>query len=204
MRFSRKTEGDSDRRPAFLSASGETVARHKSDGVRPQSVIDATLAIVGDLRTDGDLQLDGHICGNVQCAQLIVGPSAGITGAIMAEEAVIRGRITGTIRANVVILQGTAHVESDIVYGVLAIDEGARFEGAVRCSSNPVQDNDPASTLADLKRMIQGPGDGKAPRAADANGRGANSERQPQTETAIAAADGRSRETMASEKKAGG
>jgi cytoskeletal protein CcmA (bactofilin family) len=198
MRLNRKTESDYDRLPAFLSGSGEVLARYKSDSARPQSVIDATLAIVGDLRTEGDLQLDGHICGNVQCAQLIVGPSAGITGVVTAEEAVIRGRVTGTIRANVVILQGTAHVESDIVYGMLAIDEGAKFEGAVRHSSNAVQDNDPASTLADLKRMIQGPCDGKAPRAVDANGRGANSERQSQPNAAIPGADARSRETTGS------
>jgi cytoskeletal protein CcmA (bactofilin family) len=204
MLFNRRTESDTGRRPAYLSVPDEPPALRNIGGARPQSAIDATLAIVGDLRTEGDLRVDGHICGNVQCAQLIVGPSAAITGVVTAEEAIIRGRITGTIRANVVIIQGTAHVESDIVYGVLAIDEGARFEGAVRRSASPMEDNAPASALADLKRMIPVAGDGTAPCAADANGRGANAERQPQIETAIPGADGRSREMPAAEERADG
>jgi cytoskeletal protein CcmA (bactofilin family) len=204
MLFNRKTENGNDRRPAYLSGSDAPVALSKTDGARPVSVIDETLAIVGDLRTEGDLRLDGHICGNVQCAQLIVGPSAAITGVVTAEEAVIRGRITGTIRAHVVILQGTAHVESDIVYGMLAIDEGAKFEGAVRRSANPLDDNDAASALADLKRMIPGPGDGRAPCAADANGRGAASQGQPRAEAALQGADGRLRAAPDSEKRADG
>jgi cytoskeletal protein CcmA (bactofilin family) len=175
MLFNRRTESETERRPAYLSEPDSPPTLRNTGGARPQSAIDATLAIVGDLRSDGDLRLDGHICGNVQCAQLIVGPSAAITGVVTAEEAIVRGRITGTIRANVVIIQGTAHVESDIVYGVLAIDEGARFEGAVRRSASPMEDNEPASALADLKRLIPMARDGKAPCAADVNGRAADS-----------------------------
>jgi cytoskeletal protein CcmA (bactofilin family) len=189
MLFNRKTRRETDRQPPYPAEPDEPLALRNSDGARPQSVIDATLAIVGDLRTDGDLRLDGHICGNVQCAQLIVGPSAAITGVVTAEEAVVRGRIMGTIRANVVVIQGTAHVESDIVYGMLAIDEGASFEGAVRRSANPLEDGAPASALAELKRMIPVAGGGKAPCAANANGHAENAPWQAQVEAAGSGAD---------------
>ncbi|HEX5957535.1 MAG TPA: polymer-forming cytoskeletal protein [Hyphomicrobiaceae bacterium] len=127
----------------------------RSNSARTQAVIDASLTIVGDLDTDGDVRLDGRVCGNVRCAQLIVGQDASITGGIIANEAVIRGRITGTIRANVIVIQGSAHVESEITYGSLAIDSGASFEGAVRHSDNPLAEPQPAASTADLQPVAQ-------------------------------------------------
>lgn len=192
MLFNRKIERETDRWPAYSFEPETPAALRKSGGVRAQSVVDATLAIVGDLQTEGDLKVDGHICGNVRCAQLVVGRNAAITGAVRAEEAVIRGRITGTISANIIIVQATAHVEADIVYSQLAIDEGAAFEGAVRRSTRPLEEDEARSALADLKRMIPAPGEGRGPCAKDANGQGAKTEQPPQAETAVSRGDGRS------------
>jgi cytoskeletal protein CcmA (bactofilin family) len=121
-----------------------------------QSFIDASLAIVGDLCSEGDVQIDGRICGNVTCAQLIVGAGAAITGTVRAEQAIVRGSITGTINASVVILQETARVKSDIAYTLLAIDDGATFEGAVRRSARPREEAATASPLTELERTITG------------------------------------------------
>jgi cytoskeletal protein CcmA (bactofilin family) len=136
------------------------------NGTRSQSFIDASLTIMGDLYSEGDVQLDGRICGNVSCAQLIVGRDAAVTGAITASQAVIRGTITGTIRSPVVILQDTARVESEITYSVLAIDEGATFQGSAHRSDRPLEETDAASPLEELQQ-ITGAG-------APANGNGEN------------------------------
>jgi cytoskeletal protein CcmA (bactofilin family) len=193
MLFNRKTGSETGRWPAYSFEPDTRAAPRKTGGARAQSVIDATLAIVGDLQTAGDLQVDGHICGNVECAQLVVGRNAAITGAIRAAEAVIRGRIMGTISANVIILQGTAHVEADVVYGQLAIDEGAEFEGAARRSERPLEEA-ARSAMADLKRMIPAPGGGKAPPAKGANGHGAGTEQPSPAEAGVSACDGCSQE----------
>ena len=87
------------------------------------------MTIIGELWTEGDVQIDGHLSGNFNCAQLIVGRDADITGDIIAKEVVVRGRITGTIHATRIVLEYTARVESEIVYELLSIDEGARFRG---------------------------------------------------------------------------
>jgi cytoskeletal protein CcmA (bactofilin family) len=122
--------------------------------VPAQSVIEPSVTIVGDLWSEGSVQVDGQICGNVNCAQLIVGRNAAITGTIIAKEAVVRGRITGTIRATRVLLQSTARVESEIVYKRLLIDEGARFDGAASYSSNPLQDGAAVSPMSELREII--------------------------------------------------
>jgi cytoskeletal protein CcmA (bactofilin family) len=149
--------------PAGHNRKTGTEARPGSgNGTRSQSFIDASLTIMGDLHSDGDVQLDGRVCGNVSCAQLIVGRDAAITGSITAEQAVIRGSVTGTIRAETVILQDTARVESEITYTVLAVDDGAAFEGAAHRSDKPRTEAATPSSLADLQQLIRATGSGSA------------------------------------------
>src|SRR6059058_214930 len=53
-----------------------------SHGLPPCAIIDAGLHIEGDLATDRDVQVDGHINGNVSCARLTIGKDGEITGDI--------------------------------------------------------------------------------------------------------------------------
>ena len=122
--------------------------------VRPRSLIDNLANFTGDLWSDGDIQIDGHVCGNVNCAQLIVGKDAALTGAIIAEEVVIRGKMTGLIRATRVLLQASARVQSEIIYQSLSVDEGASFEGISRPSANPFDENLSAAPRAGLPRRV--------------------------------------------------
>ena len=162
MLFNRKPESRDRGEPERPAASGEPPAvaeprrgpGHPGTHTAPtRSFIDASLTIVGDLHSEGDVQIDGRICGNVACAQLIVGKDAAITGTVKAEQAIVRGSITGTIRACVVILQETARVKSDIAYTLLAIDDGAEYEGAVHRSESPLQESD-ASPLGELQQLV--------------------------------------------------
>ena len=122
--------------------------------VRPRSLIDKLANVTGDLWSDGDIQIDGHLCGNVNCAQLIVGKDAAITGVIIAQEAVIRGKMTGLIRATRVLLQASARVESDIIYQSLSVDEGATFKGIARPRANPFAEELPAAPMAELRQRV--------------------------------------------------
>lgn len=147
------------------------------DSAPTQSFIDASLTIVGDLHSEGDVQIDGRVCGNVSCAQLIVGRDAAITGTVRAEQAIVRGSITGTIRASVVILQEPARVKSDITYTMLAVDDGAELEGTAHRSESPLTETEAASSLADLQQAIAA----ESARAAAAlsNGRAQNADAEP-------------------------
>jgi cytoskeletal protein CcmA (bactofilin family) len=158
MLFRRKSASSHEPSPApkrTVEPPGDGHIGRGLDGTPAQSFVDASLTIVGDLHSAGDVRIDGRICGNVRCAQLIVGRHAAITGAVIAEQAIVRGRVTGTIRSPVVIIQDTAHVESEITYGLLAIDDGAFFEGAVRRRDNATEQGPAASPRADLQQVPQ-------------------------------------------------
>lgn len=103
-----------------------------------RSVIDAWLEIAGNLRTEGEILVEGRIAGDVRCVLLIVAADATITGNIVAEEVIVYGKIKGNIRANKVTLKDTAVVDSDIVHRVLAIERGACFDGSASRRDQPL------------------------------------------------------------------
>jgi cytoskeletal protein CcmA (bactofilin family) len=106
--------------------------------VGPQSVIDACLLITGDLVSEGEIQVEGKVTGNIRCVRLIVGKTAVVNGNMTADEVVVRGEVNGIIRAHRVVLQDSARVKSNIFQRKLAIDQGACVEGEVRFKEDPI------------------------------------------------------------------
>jgi cytoskeletal protein CcmA (bactofilin family) len=98
------------------------------------------LTVRGTLVSAGDVQIDGKIDGDVRANALVVGEKATIMGDIYAEEAIVRGRIEGNIRARKVQLCATCHVEGNILHEALSVEIGAFFEGNCRHSDNPLAD----------------------------------------------------------------
>jgi cytoskeletal protein CcmA (bactofilin family) len=103
------------------------------------STLDSWLNITGNLQSDGDIQVDGHVKGDIRCARLTVGKGATIVGNIAANEITVRGSIKGIIRATRVTLQNHAHVESEIIHKTLIIEEGAWFAGVSRAQDDPMR-----------------------------------------------------------------
>jgi cytoskeletal protein CcmA (bactofilin family) len=113
-----------------------------SHGLPPCAIIDAGLNIVGDLATDRDVQVDGHINGNVSCARLTIGTDGAIRGDIKAKEVVVRGKVKGAIRATRVKLMESADVAGDISYDRMSMEEGAHFVGSSNAEPLPASPPD--------------------------------------------------------------
>jgi len=102
------------------------------------SVIGEDLTITGNVTSKGEIQVDGTIEGDVNCGSLLLGDKSQITGCVIAEDVVVRGRVMGSIRGLRVTLQAQSHVEGDIYHQSLAIEQGAYFEGKSRRSDDPL------------------------------------------------------------------
>ena len=109
------------------------------------SVIGPDLIITGNLTSKGEMQIDGEVQGDIRATNLIVGERARITGTIVADEAIIRGHVMGSIRSKRVMLQSSSHVEGDVYHQSLAIEQGAYFEGKSRRSEDPIATMTPAA-----------------------------------------------------------
>jgi cytoskeletal protein CcmA (bactofilin family) len=102
------------------------------------SVLSADLTITGNIRTEGEIQVEGVVEGDIRAAHLTVGESATISGEVVAEEVVVNGRVAGRLRGVKVRLSGSARVEGDIIHKTIAIENGAHFEGSVQRQDDPV------------------------------------------------------------------
>jgi cytoskeletal protein CcmA (bactofilin family) len=102
------------------------------------SVLSADLTITGNLKTTGDIQVEGVVEGDIRAHLLTVGESATIRGEIVADDIVVNGRVVGRVRGLKVRLTSTARVEGDIIHKTIAIESGAHFEGSVQRQDDPL------------------------------------------------------------------
>jgi cytoskeletal protein CcmA (bactofilin family) len=96
------------------------------------SIVSEGLHIAGNLFSDGDVQVDGRVEGDVQGRNITVGATGTVVGKIIADEAMISGAVNGEIRARAVVLTRTAKVASDVTQESISIEAGAVFEGTCR------------------------------------------------------------------------
>ncbi|MEP3345911.1 MAG: polymer-forming cytoskeletal protein [Litoreibacter sp.] len=104
----------------------------------PPSTLSTDLTITGNMKTTGDIQVEGNVEGDIHAHLLTVGETAVIKGEIVADDVVVNGRIIGRVRGLKVRLTSTARVEGDIIHKTIAIESGAHFEGSVQRQDDPL------------------------------------------------------------------
>jgi len=102
------------------------------------STLDHGVLVIGNIVSEGTLQIFGRVNGDIAASHLIVKEGAQIEGNIVAQEAVILGTCKGVIHGNGVKLQGAAIVEGEIYSKSLSIEHEAQFEGVSRRLDRPV------------------------------------------------------------------
>jgi cytoskeletal protein CcmA (bactofilin family) len=102
------------------------------------SVLSSDLTVVGNLKTTGDIQIEGTVEGDIRAHLLTVGETATIRGEVVADDIVENGRVIGRVRGLKVRLTSTARVEGDIIHRTIAIESGAHFEGSVQRQDDPL------------------------------------------------------------------
>lgn len=102
------------------------------------SILSSDITITGDLRSSGDIQIEGSVEGDVRSQVVIIGETATVRGEVVGEEVVVHGRVVGRLRGVKVRLSATARVEGDIVHKTIAIENGAHFEGSVHRQDDPI------------------------------------------------------------------
>ncbi len=116
----------------FTKGNKENVRNRLPKVPCPPSLLSMDIDFTGNIHSDGELQIDGVVNGNIVANVLIIGETAQIIGEITAESARIHGRVTGQVQANSVSLAKTAHILGDVLHGNIAIEQGAFLEGHCR------------------------------------------------------------------------
>ncbi|HMR32536.1 MAG TPA: polymer-forming cytoskeletal protein [Geminicoccaceae bacterium] len=118
--------------------------RRKPQPSGAPSIIAAGVRITGNIRSDGEIHVDGRIDGDIDAFALTVGEQGHVVGHVSVEDAVIHGIVSGSIRGRRVRLARSSKVIAEITHDILSIDEGASFEGQCRRVS---LDEEPGTVL---------------------------------------------------------
>lgn len=113
------------------------------------SILSNDLTVKGSIVSEGEVQLDGKVEGDVRASSLTIGEEATVDGEVISENVVIRGKVKGSVRARQVQMASTARVEGDVIHASLAIESGAYFDGHCKRSTDPLSDK--PATKAEAK-----------------------------------------------------
>jgi len=131
-------ESTETRAPVFAPTAPTAVAPTPPKPKPSASVLSSDITITGNVRSSGDIQIEGTIEGDIRAQVLIVGETATVKGEVVADDVVVHGRVVGRLRGLKVRLSTTARVEGDIVHKTIAIESGAHFEGSVQRQDDPL------------------------------------------------------------------
>ncbi len=89
------------------------------------------IEIIGSIRFQNDMHIDGKIDGEIQSesGMVTIGEEAEIRGNINAGEVNVYGHVDGNINSNRCHLKGNAQINGDITTTSLSMEEGVRLRG---------------------------------------------------------------------------
>ena len=123
-----------------MSPAVEAPKRAPSAARAGPSLFSADVKMKGSIVSQGEVQIDGVIEGDIRASSLTIGDTGAVKGEVVAESVVVRGTVEGRIRARKVQLCTGAKVRGDIFLASLAIEPNAIFEGAVKHAQDPMAD----------------------------------------------------------------
>ncbi len=96
--------------------------------------------IIGEIKTDGDIRLDGKLKGNLTAqGKIVLGATGIIDGDINCKNALIEGKLDGKIVvAELLSLSATAKVHGEVITAKLAVESGAIFTGTCKMDEVPL------------------------------------------------------------------
>lgn len=106
------------------------------------SVIAQDTNILGTLISDGSIDFDGTVDGNIRCHTLTVRKHGNVKGDITADMLHVYGKINGLVRAKHVHLYKGCHVEGIIMHEGLIIEDGAFMDGKCKRIDKPTSANE--------------------------------------------------------------
>jgi len=111
----------------------------ESIGTPPESVISIIgpgMKVIGDCITDGTVRVEGTVEGSIKAGKaVVIGKQGSVIGDVQTQDAVISGRVSGTLVAESRLeLQATCQIDGDVKTRRMQLEEGALLNGTVHMS----------------------------------------------------------------------
>jgi cytoskeletal protein CcmA (bactofilin family) len=105
---------------------------------KPETVIGANTTLVGTVKTDGNIRVDGSVEGEIEVlGNLIIGATGRVIATVKAQNIHVSGAVKGEITATEQLeISPSGKVWGDITAASLHIEPGGLFRGQSTMASN--------------------------------------------------------------------
>jgi cytoskeletal protein CcmA (bactofilin family) len=112
--------------------------------------------ITGDIKSNGDIRIDGFLAGNLTTkGKVVIGPTGRVKGEVYCKNSEVSGAVDGRISVSQLLnLKTDSKITGDIITFKLSIEPGAKFTGNCKMSES---ENNEAETLSKTKEPEKSP-----------------------------------------------
>ncbi|MGE0753976.1 MAG: polymer-forming cytoskeletal protein [Alphaproteobacteria bacterium] len=134
----------------------ETAAKKPSGRGLIPSVISKDMHILGNLVSDGAIDFNGTIDGNIRCATLTVRSEGIVKGEITADKVCVYGKVVGLIKSGHAQLYSSCHIEGIVMHESITIEDGAFIDGKCKRTNKPATVPSTISDEAEEEDSMEG------------------------------------------------
>jgi cytoskeletal protein CcmA (bactofilin family) len=113
----------------FRSASPEPQPQVKT------SVIAEEVELTGNIKTQGALQIEGTVKGDIEVSSLTIGPTGIFEGNVTCRNLSVRGKFSGSSVCRELMVASSAVVDAKITYQDLTLQRGAVLRGELHVAN---------------------------------------------------------------------
>lgn len=117
------------------------------------SIIAADMNVLGNVMSEGLVDVNGRVEGNVRAGQVNIRANGVVTGDVIAEAVQVYGHVKGIIKARHVELFASCKVEGIIMHESLMVEDGAHVDGKFKRTDKVELDD--ASKLSDSMPFME-------------------------------------------------
>jgi cytoskeletal protein CcmA (bactofilin family) len=94
--------------------------------------------ITGDIKSNGDIRIDGTLKGNLSTkGKVVIGQTGKVNGEVTCKNSEVSGIVEGKITVGQLLnLKASSKILGDIVTSKLSVEPGAIFSGSCKMSEN--------------------------------------------------------------------
>jgi len=94
--------------------------------------------ITGDIKSNGDIRIDGSLKGNLNTkGKVVIGPTGKVNGEVICKNSEVSGFLEGKITVGQLLnLKAASKILGDIATSKLSIEPGAIFSGTCKMNNN--------------------------------------------------------------------
>jgi cytoskeletal protein CcmA (bactofilin family) len=121
-----------------------TMAKNNESEHTSINLIGNGTTIKGEIKSNGDIRIDGTLIGQVYSkGKVVVGTTGCIEGEIYCQNADFSGSITAKVEvAELLTLKATSKLKGEIITNKLAIEPGAKFSGNCKMEKEGASPNE--------------------------------------------------------------